>query len=95
MLASLVVGYWLFRFTFLAKNWMDIGTNPDYPWRHQQTIGAYLGYFAAVLFFTRKYLWGVLKKAFWGERKEELDLLSYRGAVLLLTAFLLLTRKKT
>ena len=84
VLMSLVVGYWLYRLTLLVKGANGIGANPDYPWRYEQAIGAYIGYTAAVLFFTRKYLWRTLKNAFTGKERDEQDVLSSRGALVLL-----------
>lgn len=84
VLLSLVVGYWLYQ----SLGWVGETTNwkvaADYPWRYHQAVGAYLGYVVAMLFFTRKYLAQVVKQAVKSGHKEELDVLSYRSALLLL-----------
>lgn len=83
VLLSLVLGYWLYRSLNWVGVWSDMKVNPGYPWRYEQTVGAYLGYALAVLFFTRTYLWGVLRKAFRGETDPAAPV-SYRTALAML-----------
>jgi hypothetical protein len=84
VLLSFVVGYWLYRAAYLVGHWTNLKVEVGFPWRDQQTIGAYLGYFLIVVILSWKYLLGVLKAAVRGTPKERGDVMSSRAAVLLL-----------
>ncbi|MHC4887634.1 MAG: DUF6785 family protein, partial [Planctomycetota bacterium] len=86
VLISLVVGFWLYRSIFWVGEFTGWKSTSGFPWRFEQSVGGYLGYFLAVLFFTRKYLLHVAKQAIKGGKESESDILSYRGAVILLLA---------
>jgi hypothetical protein len=84
VLLSLVIGFWFFRSLFWIGEFTDMKVHAGFPWRYQQAIGGYLGYFAVVVFFTRRYLWRVLLDAWRGTARGPNDVLSRRQAVLLL-----------
>lgn len=84
VLLSFVLGYWICRFTYLVGHWTNLKVEVGFPWRDQQTIGAYLGYFLIVVILSGKYLLGVLKAAVRGTPREPGDVMSSRAAVLLL-----------
>ncbi|MDA1045166.1 MAG: hypothetical protein O3C57_08090, partial [Verrucomicrobia bacterium] len=63
VLLSFVVGFLLFRALYWVGEFSGLNVNAGYPYQYQQTVGAYLGYAAVVIFFTRKYLWGVVTAA--------------------------------
>ncbi len=84
VLISLVLGYWFYRSLFWVGHWSNMKVHVEFPWRHEQLIGGYLGYFIIVIALSWKYLWGVIKAAFRGEKREEGDLFSSRTALLLL-----------
>ena len=84
VLISFVIGFWIARSVYLIGYVTDLKVNTGYPWRDEQTIGAYLGYFLIVIVLSRKYLWGVLKSAARGEARGEGEVLSHRAALLLL-----------
>ena len=89
VLASLLVGFLLFRlgFWFGAATGLDV--YPMFPFGNQQSQGAYLAYAVVILFFARKHLWRVLRSAVATERNaSDGTSESYRGTLLLLgTAF--------
>lgn len=88
ILLSIVVGFWIFRLTYWLGGMAGISDLSGFPWQHNQSIGAYLGYFFVTLFFTRKYLYKVLKKIVSGGKDQPTDLVSYRVAfVILLLSF--------
>ena len=84
ILMSYVIGYWLFRSTYMMGHWAGLDLDAGFPWRYEQTIGAYLGYFAVVILLSWKHVWQVLRAAIRGTPKDPGDALSSRGAVLLL-----------
>ena len=84
VLLSLVIGYWFCRLIYMVGYVTDIQVNAGFPWRDEQTIGAYIGYFFIVIALSRRYLINVLREAFRGTPKEEGDVLSSRMAVLML-----------
>jgi len=90
VLLSLVVGYILFRSQYWIGNVTGLTVNPNFPYWQEQTIGAYLGYAAIVLFFTRRYLWRVFKAAVVGDREASAgEALSYRSAFIVLLVTLI------
>ena len=84
VLISVVLGYWVCRFIFPLGYLTDIKVIPGFPWRDEQTIGAYIGYFLIVLIFSRRHIWAVIKAAWRGTPREEGEVLSSRMAVALL-----------
>jgi hypothetical protein len=84
VLLSMVVGYWIYRSLFWTGEWTDWKVLSGYPWRYEQTIGSYVGYFAAVVFFSRGYLKQVFRSAVRGDAGDPQDVLSPRGALVLL-----------
>ncbi len=88
VLLSLVIGFFIYRSLFWIGEFTNLKTFTGYPFRYEQTIGAYLAYAGVVVFFTRKYLWRVLKQAFGREQDTSgrVETFSYRAAVILLLA---------
>ncbi len=85
VLISLVIGYFLFRSQGWVGEMTGMNVDPNYPYRFEQATGAYIAYTLVILFFTRKYLWRVLKAAVTGDKSESEDeIMSYRNAMLLL-----------
>jgi hypothetical protein len=84
VLISMVLGYWICRSVFWIGQVTNLKVNIGFPWRDQQAVGAYLGYFFIVLALSRKYLVSVFKAAVRGDAREEGDTLSSRAAVGLL-----------
>ena len=105
VLLSLVIGFFLFRSLYWlgeANGW-GIGSAGKYgigayPYGDEQMISAYITYALLTLFFTRQYLWEVLKKTFrWrgpsrlSDPSDPSDMsddepYSYRSAFLMLAA---------
>lgn len=88
VLLSLVAGFFLYRLLFWVGEFSGLKVYTGYPFRFEQCIGAYIGYAAVVLFFTRRYFWNVLHRSFSrGGGACEPDMpMSSRTAVLLLGA---------
>lgn len=84
VLISLVIGYFIYRACFWAGGITGVEVYSGFPWRYHQAMGAYLGYFFVVLFFTRKYLCNVFKRAVRDNTKEPEDIMSNRSALILL-----------
>lgn len=83
VLLSIVVGFWLVRAVYFLGHITTIDVNSGFPWRHQQTVGAYIGYFLVVMALSWKYIWGIIKSSFKGTGKEPGDILSPRIALIL------------
>jgi hypothetical protein len=87
ILFSLVLGYWLFRSQLWVGEATKMNLDPRFPFPYEQTLSAYVTYALVVLFFTRRYLWRILKAAFINNREESAgELMSYRSTLLLLLA---------
>lgn len=85
ILMSLVIGYFLFKSQFWVGEMTGMNVDPNFPYTPVQATGAYIAYALVVVFFTRKYLWRVLKAAVTGDKAEsEGEVISYRSAMLLL-----------
>jgi hypothetical protein len=108
VLISLVIGFFLFRLQFwFGYNYLAMGKSvggsfaqTTYPFAPHQVIASYVTYGLLVLFFTRGYLWKVLRAAVSGgpldkskrdgddtpatANQEMPELFSYRAALLLL-----------
>jgi hypothetical protein len=86
VLMTIVVGFFLYR----AQSWIGhsygLTSTAGYPFQGDQMNGAYLMYALLVIFFTRKYLWMVIKRAFKGGREagEEQEVMSYRTCLVAL-----------
>ncbi len=85
VMASLLIGYWLFR----AQHW--IGTSNGwaidtfYPYATTQEVSSFAVYGLLILFFARKYLWRTFLSAVKGDHEACRDeLFSYRTAFALL-----------
>ena len=83
VLASLVIGYFLYRAQYWFGEVHGLTHELAYPYVEHQQLTAYLVYAALLLFFLRKYLWRVLREALQGEVIRG-EVLSSRGALLLL-----------
>ena len=86
VLASLVIGFWLYRSMFWFGDATGIANgNPDFPWRFDLCAGAYFAYFVIILLMARRHLAGSLRRAVAGGwSREPGDPVSPRAAVLLL-----------
>lgn len=85
ILLSIVIGYFLFRSLWWLGESTGWVTNAAYPFDRQQQTGEYIMYALLILFFTRKYLWKVIKAAFTGDKQaSEGEMFSYRTALLTL-----------
>jgi len=86
VLMTIVVGFFLYR----AQSWFGysygLTSTAGYPFQGDQMNGAYLMYALLVIFFTRKYLWKVIKRAFKGgqEPGETREVMSYRTSFIAL-----------
>jgi hypothetical protein len=88
VLISMVIGFFFFRSLYWFGQFTGLSVNSGYPWRYEQATGAYIGYFLIVVFFSRKYLFEVVRSAVRGKVRDEEDILSARAAlVLLVTCF--------
>ncbi len=83
ILLSIVVGYWVYRSMFFIGHLTAVDLNAGFPWREEQVVGSYLGYFIVVIALSWKYIWGIIRDAFKGTKKEEGDVFSSRVALLL------------
>ncbi len=83
VLLSIVVGYWVFRSMHCFGHLAGIDVNSGFPWREQQVVGSYIGYFLVVIALSWKYILGIIKDAFKGKEKEEGDVFSSRVALAL------------
>ncbi len=86
VLLSFVVGFFMFRLLHWVGEFSGLKVYAGYPFRYHQAVGAYLAYAAVVLFFTRKYLWNVLKTALsrGGGKREPDAPMSNRSALVVL-----------
>ena len=86
VLMTIVLGFFLFR----AQSWFGhsygLTSTAGYPFQGDQMNGAYLMYALLVIFFTRKYLWMVIRRALKGGREagEEHEVMSYRTCLVVL-----------
>jgi hypothetical protein len=61
ILFSLWACYWLFKLTFVAGKVWNLNQYAGYPWQHQQTIGAFIGYALVAAIAGRHHLWAVAR----------------------------------
>lgn len=83
VLISVVVGYWFFRACYCFGHLGGIDVNAGFPWRYEQSVGSYLGYFFVVIALSAKYIWGIVKDAAKGTKKEHGEVFSSRMALVL------------
>ena len=83
VLMSLLIGFLLFRAQYLVGEFYGLTYQRGYPEASHQRLAAYLVYAALLLFFSRKYLFRLLRDAIRGQERGD-EVLSSRGAVLLL-----------
>ncbi len=88
ILLSLVIGFLLFRMQHWFGETQGLSSDTYYPYIQNQQVGSYIAYFVMLLFFTRKYLWDLVKKAVKGENDTG-EVVSYRTAFLILAGSLL------
>ena len=84
VLISMVIGYFIYRACLWGGGVTGVEVYSGFPWRYHQAMGAYLGYFFVVIFFTRKYLFRVFKNAIKDNTKDPEDIMSNRSALILL-----------
>ena len=87
ILMTLVIGYFLFRAQYWFGEAYGLSSMSGYPFAGEQMNGSYLVYALLVIFFTRKYLWGVLVRAVSGSKADpesEPEILSYRACLITL-----------
>ena len=84
ILMSLLIGFALFRAQYLVGEFYGLTYQAGYPQVWHQRATAYIVYAALLMFFSRKYLFRLLRSAARGEGRGD-DVLSSRGALLLLT----------
>lgn len=83
VLLTLVLGFFLFRAQYWFGYSYGLTSTAGYPFNHEQMNGSYIVYALLVIFFTRKYLWHVIKRAVKGGRREgeEEEAMSYRSCL--------------
>ncbi len=86
ILGTIVLGFFLYRAQLWFGHANGLTSVAGYPFQGDQMNGSYLFYALLVIFFTRKYLWRVVKRAVQGGRLpgEEEEVLSYRSAMITL-----------
>ena len=83
VLMSLLIGFLLFRAQYLVGEYFGLTYQRGYPEASHQRMAAYLVYAALLVYFSRKYLFRLLRAAIRGQDRGD-EVLSSRGAVLLL-----------
>lgn len=87
VLISLVIGFFGFRALYWLGESSGWKVYTGFPFKHEQTVGAYLGYALVVVFLARKYLKSVVVSALKNDRSaSDGEAMSYRTALLLLAA---------
>lgn len=87
VLLSIVLGFWLYRCQFWAGHSFGWTAQPQFPYRYEQMLAAYLGYFVVVLALSWRYLAYVAGAAWRNDKAESAgELFSYRTSLLLLVA---------
>ncbi|HYE06256.1 MAG TPA: DUF6785 family protein [Planctomycetota bacterium] len=85
-LASLVVGFWLFRALGWAGEATGAKADPDFPWRYEQQIGGWLAYAGVCLLIARRHLARVARIVVGREAGDGDERGAYRGAATTLAA---------
>jgi hypothetical protein len=92
ILFSIAAGYWIYRSMFWlgeSTGWSEL---TNYPFPQQTQTGAFLVYAFLIVVFTRKYLWGVIKASFTGDREAwKGELMPYPIAIGVLALCLVLS----
>lgn len=93
ILFSLWSSFFLFQLWNLCGPALNLNRIPGYPWRDQQTMGAFFGYTLAALFVARRHLKDVLRLVFRGAGpnagpEARTDSLTYRAALALVAVSL-------
>jgi hypothetical protein len=87
LLASMLVGFWLFRAMFWYGEQSGLSTDPAYPWQSEQQVGSYVAYGLFILLLGRRHLWAVAKLVVTGTWAPEAgEVMSPRVAAILLCA---------
>ena len=87
LLGSMLVGFALFRYMYCLGERTGLGSDPAYPWRYEQQVGAYVAYGLIILITARRHLVTVCGQVLRGGWKPVDDeALSARVAMLLLLA---------
>jgi hypothetical protein len=63
VLASLLVGFWLYRSLLWFGDVSGAATTPGFPWRHELCLGAYVAYFAVIILLARRHLTESVRRA--------------------------------
>jgi hypothetical protein len=87
ILMTLVIGYFLYRAQYWVGETYGLSSMSEYPFAAEQMNGSYLMYALLVIFFTRKYLRGVLVQAVRGQKLDaecDPEVLSYRACMITL-----------
>ncbi|MHB9025274.1 MAG: DUF6785 family protein [Armatimonadota bacterium] len=89
ILFSMFACYVLFQVLFVLGKAFNFDSVPGYPWQHQQTIGAFLGYAALAIFMGRKHLAQIFRHVL-GRTKlnEGEEVVSYRTALIMVAGSL-------
>jgi len=83
VLASLLVGFVLFRLQFLVGEWTGASVDQQYPYKSEQMTGSFLMYAIVILWLARRFLSKAFQAAWKGETSER-EMLSPRGSLILL-----------
>ena len=83
VLLSLLIAFFLFRAQFLVGEIYGLTAQAGYPYQIEQRLSGYIVYSILILFFSRRYIFRVLRAALRGTDRGE-EVLSSRGAVFLL-----------
>lgn len=87
LLASMLVGFWLFRAMYWYGEQTGVATDPSYPWASEQQVGAYMAYGLFILLLARRHLWSVARLVVTGRwAPDEGEVLSPRLAAILFCA---------
>jgi hypothetical protein len=85
VLASLVLGYWLYRSMFWIGDATGVASgNPDFPWRYDLCAGAFATYFVIILAMARRHLAATGRRALAGWSREAGEPVPPRAALALL-----------
>ncbi len=85
VLFSVIVGFFLFRAQYLVGEFYGLTYQAGYPHVVEQRLSGYVVYSVLIVFFSRKYLYRILRSALRGEDRGE-EVFSSRGAILLFIA---------
>jgi len=90
LLLSMVLGFFLFRFTFLFGETNNLNRFTGYPWEFQQAIGAFFAVAALAVYTARRHLATIVRHLFGRQPLDDAgEMLSYRSAFLLMVGAVL------